>query len=138
MSGKNQFPFILNWQSVDPRTNFLPTPANQSGSVPSGTLGGVMASTNVIYSQIVEVSRMDNIGLEVNWTGTPMGTLEIWGSNSAKNWYPLTFAFTNPSGSASGELLGLGQYPYKYLLLIYTNASGSGVLTVYGQAKDLN
>jgi hypothetical protein len=141
MSGKNQYPLTLNWQSTDPRTGFLPTnPNTVNGSKPSGMVGGVMTSTNVIYSQIFELSRMDNIGLEIAWSGTPTGTLLVYVSNSGINWPSLVFnpAYAQPSGSAGVEGLNINQYPFKWMMLQYTNASGSGVLTAYGQNKDLN
>ena len=119
MSGKNQYPISFNWQSANPATGFLPLNANQTGSVPSGTLAGAMASTNTIYSQIVDISRMDNSGLEVNWTGTPTGTLSVMVSNSGINFYALTFSpvLAQPAGSAGGYTIDLNQLPYKYLML---------------------
>lgn len=140
MSGKNQYPITFQWQATNPATGFLPIPANASGSIPSGVKNGAMASTNVIYSQIVEKSRMDNIGLEVTYTGTPTGTFEVMVSNSGINFYALTFnpALTQPSGGAGGYAIDLNQVPFKYILLRYTNSSGTGVLTVYGQMQDLN
>lgn len=139
MSGKNQYPIPFNWQSTSPITGFLPTHSS-GGSTPSGVVNGVMASTNTIYSQIVDVSKMDNSGLEVTWTGTPTGTFSVLVSNSGINFYPLTFnpVLTQPGGSAGGYAVNLNQLPFKYLLLQYVNASGAGVLTVYGQNKDLN
>lgn len=139
MGHKNQFPVTFNWQSANPATGFLPLKANQSGSIPSGTINGVMASTNVIYSQIIDISRMDDIGLEVTWTGTPTGTFEVDVSDSGVNFYALTFnpVLNQPAGSASGYFVNLTQLAAKYILLKYTNASGSGTLTVYGQMKDI-
>ncbi len=83
---------------------------------------------------------MDNVGLEVNWTGTPTGTLSVMASNSGANFYALTFtpALAQPTGSSGGYVIDLSGYPFKYLMLQYTNASGSGNLTIYGQNKDLN
>lgn len=83
---------------------------------------------------------MDNQGLEVTWTGTPTGTFQVMVSNSGINFYALTFnpGLAQPSGSASGYAVNLNQLPFKYVMLQYTNASGSGSLTVYGQQKDLN
>lgn len=139
MSGKNQFPVPFNWQAANPATGFLPTPY-QTGSAPSGVLVGAMASTNTIYSQIIDLSKMDNAGLEVNWTGTPTGTFTVNVSNSGLNFYALTFnpVLTQPAGAAGGYAISLNQYPFKYLMLKYVNASGSGSLTVYGQMRDLN
>lgn len=139
MSGKNQYFTAYNWQSTNPITGFLPTHP-PGGSTPSGTVGGTMATTSVIYSNIVDVAKMDNLGLEVTWTGTPTGVFEVQGSDSGINFYSLTFspALAQPAGSASGYLVDLNQFPFRYILLKYTNASGSGTLTVYGQNKDLN
>lgn len=152
MGAKNQYPVSLgpsalnqpgiSWQSVNPITGFLPLNGNTQGqgSVPSGVLAGVMVSTNVIYSQIIDISRMDNSGLEITWTGTPTGTLQIMCSNSGINFYPLTFnpALTQPAGSGGGYLINLNQVPFKYVMLQYTNSGGTGVLTAYAQMKDLN
>lgn len=86
------------------------------------------------------MSLIDNIGLEVTWTGTPTGTFQVMVSNSGINFYALTFnpALTQPSGTAGGYAIDLNQLPFKYLMLQYTNASGSGALTIYGQQKDVN
>ena len=159
MSGKNQAPIVLgpnaitasglpvnspgmSWQSVNPVTGFLPLNINSQsqGSPPSGLLNGVMSGTNTIYTQIVDVSRMDNAGLEVTWTGSPVGTFQVMVSNSGINFYALTFnpALAQPAGSAGGYAVDLNQLPFKYFMLQYTNTSGSGVLNVYAQVKDLN
>jgi len=83
---------------------------------------------------------MDNSGLEVTWTGTPTGTFQVMVSNSAINFYSLTFipALGQPVGSAGGYVIDLNQIPFKYMMLQYTNISGTGTITVYGQNKDLN
>lgn len=141
MGSKNQYPSTFNWQATNPVTGFLPVNGKYAGgSAPSGTLAGAMASTNTIYSQIFEISRMDNQGLEVTWTGTPTGVLSVMVSNSGINFYALTFnpALAQPAGSASGYAVNLNQLPFKYMMLQYVNASGSGSITVYGQQKDLN
>ncbi len=139
MSGKNQFPFPFNWQSSSPVTGFLPQ-KSPTGSAPSGTLSGTMATTATIYSQILDVSKIDNMGLEVTWTGTPTGTFSVMVSNSGINFYALTFnpVLAQPAGSASGYAVNLNQLPFRYIMLQYVNASGTGTLTVYGQNKDLN
>lgn len=139
MSGKNQYPVTLNWQSTNPATGFLPNP-NQNGSSPSGTVSGVMATTATIYSQIIDVSKMDNIGLEMNWTGTPVGVISVLVSNSGANFYPLTFSpgIVQPAGTATGIPINITQLQFKYIMVKYVNASGTGVLTGYAQMKDLN
>lgn len=142
MSGKNQCPSAINWQSTDPRIGFLPLNniTSGKGTLPSGVLDGVMSGTDTIWSQIVDVSRMDDIGLEVAWTGTPTGTLSVLVSISGINWNALTFdpVIGQPTGSDAGEFLNLSLVGFKYILLQYVNSSGSGIMTTYMQVKDLN
>ena len=139
MSGKNQFPNTFNWQSTNPSTNFLPNP-NQPGSTPSGNASGAMAATNTIYSQIIDVSKMDNIGLDVNWTGSPVGVFQVMYSNTGQNFKAITFTppIIQPAGTAAGLGVDLNQFPWKFLMLQYTNTSGAGTLMVNGQMRDLN
>ena len=83
---------------------------------------------------------MDNIGLEVTYTGTPTGTFSVMVSNSGINFYALTFspALTQPAGSGGGYAIDLNQFPFQFIMLQYVNASGTGTLTVYGMNRDLN
>lgn len=140
MSGKNQVPIQLSWQSTNPVNGFLPLNNNTSGigSVPSQIKSGTMTGTNTIYSQILDVSRMDNNGLEISWTGTPTGVISYQASISGSFFFSITLTTSQPAGSASGFGVNLNQYPYKYLLIQYTNVSGSGVLSSWIQEKDLN
>ncbi len=142
--GKAQFPSTFNWQSTSPVTGFLPAPGpNQdfAGNSPkSGTLAGVMASTNTIYSNILGLRQTDNQGIELTWTGTPTGTFSIMVSNSGVNFYALTFnpVLAQPSGSAGGYVISLTAIPFQYMFIKYVNASGSGTVTAYSQAKANN
>ena len=124
---------LLNWVSLNP----APFVAN---TAPSGVLSGAMSGTNTVYTQIIDVTIKDNLGLELTWTGTPTGTIQIYASASGINFYPLTFTpvLSQPAGSAGGYLIDLNQFPWKYIYVKYTNASGSGALTVYMTTKDLN
>lgn len=132
----------FNWQATDPATTLFPI-SNQNGSggsVPSGVATGTMATTTTIYSNIIDVSRMDNLGLDVDWTGTPTGTFSILVSATGVKFHTLTFspALAQPAGSAAGMAISINQQPFKYMYLKYVNASGSGVLSVAGEMKDLN
>jgi len=133
LGNKNQNTLILNWQSTTP-IPFIPnTPL-------SGVTSGSMSGMATIYSNIVDVTIKDNNGLEVTWTGSPTGTIQILGSSSGINFYPLTFdpALAQPNGTAGGYLINLNQFPWKYLIVEYTNASGSGNISTYLTTKDLN
>lgn len=83
---------------------------------------------------------MDNMGIELTWTGTPVGTFQVMVSCSGINFYALTFnpVLTQPSGAPGGYAIDLNQIPFKYVMLQYTNTSGAGSMTAYGQQKDIN
>jgi hypothetical protein len=108
--------------------------------VPSGVADGAMASTNTIYSQIIEKSRMDNVGAEVTFTGNATGTISVMVSNSGAKFYALTFSppLGQPAGSNGGYAIDLNQLPFKYIMFQYVNVSGSGTLNIYLQFQDLN
>lgn len=82
---------------------------------------------------------MDVAAMELNWTGTAVGTLSVDGSIDGTVWYPTGQAVTNPdgSGSANNSLINMMGVGFRYLSLSYINASGSGVLTVIATAKGL-
>lgn len=144
--GKAQFPSTFNFQTTNPEIGFLPSPGpnqNAAGNSPkSGVLAGVMASTNIIYSNILGIRQTDNQGLELNWTGTPTGTIQVMVSNSGiqGNFYALTFnpLLAQPSGAAGGYVISLTAIPFQYMYIVYTNTSGSGTITAYSQCKSNN
>lgn len=83
---------------------------------------------------------MDNIGVLASWTGTPTGAITYYSSNDGQVFSALSFGSApgNPSGTDAFYNLNINQYPYKYLYIKYVNASGSGVLTITAQLRDLN
>lgn len=132
MGNKNQNTLQFNWQASNPAPFVPNTPL-------TGITSGVMTGTSTIYSNIIDVTIKDNLGLELAWTGTPTGTITVWASSSGINFFSVDFAgFIQPSGSAKVVGVDLSQFPWKYIYLSYTNASGSGVLTAYMTTKDLN
>lgn len=80
--------------------------------------------------------------LQVIWSGTPTGTLEIYGSNDRTNWTLLSFQNAAGSivnkidmaGTASSSFIGMRLLP-RYLKMKYTASSGSGNLLVTIEAR---
>lgn len=142
--GKAQFPSQFTWQTTSPVTGFLPGPGpNQdvAGNSPKTVVkAGVMTGTTTIYSNILGIRQTDNQGIELTWTGTPTGTFSIMVSNSGINFYALTFnpVLAQPAGSAGGYVISLTAIPFQYMFIQYVNASGSGTVTAYSQAKANN
>ncbi len=75
----------------------------------------------------------------MQWTGTPAGTLSVDGSNNGTAWYATNTGVNNPTGAGAADntLIDLQRVGFRYLSLSYTNATGSGTLTVTATAKGL-
>lgn len=144
--GKAQFPSTFNWQTTSPEIGFLPGPGPKqdvAGNSPkSGIIPGTMSGTNVIYTNILGIRQVDNQGLEINWSGTPTGVLQVMVSNSGiqGNFHALVYnpVLAQPAGSAGGYVISNTGLPFQYMYLLYTNTSGSGLITAYSQCKANN
>ncbi len=78
---------------------------------------------------------------QTSWTGTPTGVISIEASLDNVNFYALTDfnpAINQPAGSADGGLICVRKQAFEYIRLAYTNASGSGALTVFIAGGDVN
>jgi hypothetical protein len=92
---------------------------------------------------------LDNVGLQVVYTGTPTGSWSFEVSNDAAQlpdgtvsggtWIALTLASAppNPSGSGSSFVVDFNQLPYRFLRVKYTRSSGTGSLTIHAHGKAL-
>ena len=94
-----------------------------------------MTGTNVITSSITDIRNIDNVALELVWTGTPTGTFSVQCSIDynpqlqAGTWTALTLSPSPAaSGSASSALIDLNQLGSPYIRVQYTNASSTGTL----------
>lgn len=98
-----------------------------------------------LTSDPISAQFQDNIGLQVEWTGSPSGTFAV---EASINWderlqtgsfYELTFnpVLADAEGSASGYLINLNQLPFSYYRLAYTSLSSSGTLNVYATSKEI-
>lgn len=98
-----------------------------------------MASS--ITSSAVEIRNQDNIGIQLNWTGTPVGTFAIQISSDhledmegnvqvAGNWVSLPLSpAVAAAGSADSAYIDLNQLSAQYIRIVYTRTSGTGSLT---------
>jgi hypothetical protein len=101
---------------------------------------GVMTGTAVLTSVPTNIQNLDNIALQVSWTGTPTGVLQVLCSLDGVTYSPLVFspALTQPAGSSGAFNVSINQCPFPLLEVQYTNTSGTGVLSVQIFAKDVN
>lgn len=101
---------------------------------------GVMTGTSTITSATQSINKMDNVGLQVEWTGSAVGTISVLCSIDNTTFNALTFSplLTQPAGTAGSYLIDLNQVPFPYIQVQYVNASSTGVLNVWMSSKDLN
>jgi hypothetical protein len=105
-----------------------------------------MAST--VTSEVVHTKFQDNIGIQLDWTGTPTGTFAIQiSSNHLESspgvvqvpgtWVtlPLSPAIA-ATGAADTAYIDLNQMSAQYVRVVYARTGGTGVLNgiVVGKA----
>jgi hypothetical protein len=99
--------------------------------------GGDM-SGNLVSSSI-PCERLDNIAIQLQWTGTPVGDFFV--DARIDEDAPWTELDLDPavvaSGAASDWIMSFGQTPYSELRLRYQSSSGSGALTAWARAKQI-
>jgi len=104
-----------------------------------------MASS--ITSNPVEIENQDNVGIQLHWTGAPVGTFSAQISSTysqdingnvlnAGQWVtlPLSPAIT-ASGSPDDAYIDLNQMSALYVRIVYNFTSGTGTLDTYIVAK---
>lgn len=99
--------------------------------------GGDMSLAS-ITSQAVNIEEADNVGVQMNWTGTPVGTFAVQCSIDGSNWVALSLPSSPAAaGGASSALLDLVGLCSKFLRVVYTKGSSTGSLDVFVQGKGL-
>lgn len=98
-------------------------------------------------STIVEIKNQDNVGVQLHWTGVPVGTFDVQISSdysvdiegnvqNSGHWVSLAL---NPAitaaGSADDAYVDLNQMSAQYVRVVYTAGSGTGVLSGIVVAK---
>lgn len=100
-----------------------------------------------VTSTLAFVQYQDNVGIQLNWTGTPTGTFTVQVSvdhaqdtlgnvTVAGNWVTLTLsASITAAGSADTAYIDLNQLSAPWARVVYTRTSGTGTLNGYITAK---
>lgn len=91
--------------------------------ITSGDMSGDLTST------VSNIQYMDNIGIQLVWTGTPTGDFTVDVSVDQVTWTSLTLS---PSPAATGAAdniyIDVNQISAPYIRVTYTATSGSGTL----------
>lgn len=117
-------------------------------------------STASITSAVTSIQYMDDVGLQLNWSGAPVGTFQVQVSmdysqdlsspanvTNAGNWVPLTLTYWDgaafvtgvdiPTSVGSPIYIDLALLSAPWMRAVYTRVSGSGTLSGYVAAKQL-
>lgn len=102
-----------------------------------------------VTSTVTNIQFLDNIAVQLNFTGTPVGTFTVQVSadyaqddlgnvTNSGNWIPITL---NPVPSAAGTadqiFIDLNQLAAPWIRVVYTRTSGSGTLNSFITGKML-
>jgi len=99
-----------------------------------------------ITSSVTNIQRLDNIGIQFNWSGAPVGDFAVQISadyaqdtegnvTNAGNWTPITLSPSPATSSGSPIYIDMFQLSAPWLRVVYTRTSGSGTLqaTIVGK-----
>lgn len=117
-----------------------------TGSTMSGATK--MTGTTTVSSAALLVERTDTFSIQAVWTGTPTGAFKLQGSNDVgttddgagvTNWTDIAGSSSSVSGAAGNQLWTVGLCGYRWVQLVYTNASGTGTVAgIRAVTKDWN
>lgn len=108
-------------------------------------IGGDMSAN--VTSDVVEIRQQDNVGVQLNWTGSPVGTFyfqvsmdymkDIYNNVvNPGNWVTLTVTpGIAASGTPDSAYVDLNQLSAPYLRVIYVASSGTGSVDILISAK---
>lgn len=106
-------------------------------TISSGDMSGNLTSA------VTQIEYLDNIGIQLNFTGTPTGTFSVQVSidyaqdslgnvTNIGNWIAVTLsAAATASGSANQIYIDLNELSAPWIRCIYTRTSGSGTLNAF-------
>lgn len=111
-------------------------------TAPGSQLNGYTMGAS-FNSDAVLLQFEDNAALQVVWTGTPTGTLDIQLSQDPTNigWTTITSSFSptpsQPAGAGGSNFYELNQTGAAYIRMIYTRVSGTGTIKAKISAKSV-
>lgn len=108
-----------------------------------------MTGTSTVTSLVTNIQFLDNMAVQLQWTGTPTGTFYVQGSldysdgtngklANAGTWTNIMLPQTPlASGSAGQILIDMALLSFPWIRVQYTNTSGTGSLDAYICGKEI-
>jgi len=102
-----------------------------------------------LTSPVVEIRNQDNVGIQLHWTGAPVGDFDFQISSdhaqdsqgnvtNAGNWVSLPLSpAISAAGSSDDAYVDLNQMSAMYCRVVYTRTSGTGSLSGVIVAKGI-
>ncbi len=101
-----------------------------------------------ITSTVTNIQGLDNIGLQLVWTGSPVGDFKIQISidyaqdnqgnvTNAGNWNDITFSTAPATSAGSPIYVDITGISSPWIRVFYDRTSGTGTLNAYIAAKML-
>lgn len=95
-------------------------------------------STATVTSSTTDIRFLDNIAVELVWTGTPTGTFDFQGSLDNSNFVSVSVSpAIAATGAADKALVNFEGLAFAYFRVVYTKTSGTGTLTAYICGKSI-
>jgi hypothetical protein len=106
-------------------------------------------SQSFITSSITGIQYLDNIGIQLNWTGTPIGSFSFQVSidhaqdnrgnvTVVGNWVTLAVSPTiAAAGTSDQAYVDINQTGATFIRVLYTKTSGTGTLNAFLSAKEV-
>lgn len=106
--------------------------------------GAVMTGTTVITSNPFPLDQIYGFAIQAYWTGSPIGSFKLQASSDAPgkttqtsnggpdivtNWTDIDNSTTAAAGSPGNYMWNFNGCFFRYVRLVYTNASGVGSLS---------
>ena len=103
-----------------------------------------MTGTSVVTSEVFELANAKLWSYQITWTkssGTLAGSYKVQVSNNPAaadditDWADLSGATGSVTDASATAMVSFEDAPYKFARVVYTNATGVGVLNVHAISK---
>ena len=103
-------------------------------------------SLSSLTSSVTNIQFLDNLAIQLNFSGSPVGTFEVQVSidyaqdnngnvTNSGNWVPVTLNPSPDTSQGSPIFINMQQLAAPWIRVVYTKTSGSGTLNAYISGK---